>query len=126
MIAKILIGVFIVLLFVAFTIYTVYYFTDFASGCSTKIKFEIFRSMYAIVPNHWDLYDGWVSYHDPDERNYSCCFSWFDTIRYLLWKLRMDISHETDRENEEKAKLLAAFQRDIERFKKEGERQCRK
>lgn len=91
------------------------WYKDAKSGCCGKIKFRQFQSFYAINPKRWSLGSNFVSYCGDN-----LYFSMLDTIRYQLWKKKIDEEELKRYNNRHFTRVLARLQNDIDEYRKEN------
>lgn len=81
-----------------------------------KIPFSHFKKMYYINPDKWWLMDDKVCYDD----THTLYFSFLDTVRYMVFKDKLDKDEIEEVKNEQMVNLYQEFQKDIDKYRDEN------
>lgn len=119
--------VFLGLLLSAYLIYYFGFYKNWLYGCSGKISFKSFKAFYAMNPELWTLYDGYVEYTKYKlnvNGNYyegyisgRLGFNQIDALKYQIWHKKLDKQQEQERITERYKEILDALQDDINAYK---------
>lgn len=109
-------------------VYLIYYFGFYKNwlyGCSGKISFESFKAFYAMNPELWTLWDGYVEYYKyhfngilVDTRvSGRLGFNQIDAVKYQIWRKKLEKQKDQERMTESYKEILNALQDDINTYK---------
>lgn len=123
----------VIKIFMAITlvIAVVFHFIDYVrvnkqAETNVRIKFKHFKDIYYINPDNWGMFqkasdDYWrLMYHPSRRKSYVVTFSYFDWLRFCLWRAikhgrdkRQEKLEAEQRHNQRLAEMLAYVQQDI-------------
>lgn len=96
---------------------------DRKDGCTAKLKFKQFLSLYSVAPEKWTLNVSTVRYRqDPTETfEYTdYYFSVLDTIRYDIFVETMNKNNTDARNRKDLEKAIQCWNRDIREYCKKN------
>lgn len=113
------------IIIVAYSIFYFEFYRDWTYACVGKIKFESFKAFYAMNPEQWSLWDGYVeytkyTYNGPFYDNYisgRLGFNQIDALKYQHWHKKLDKQKEQENTNNQFKEILNALQDDINMYK---------
>lgn len=103
-----------------------FFYTDHGNrkdGCTAKLKFKQFLSLYSVAPEKWTLNMSTVRYrHDPaDTFEYTdYYFSVLDTIRYDIFVETMNRNNTNAQNRKDLEKAIQCWNRDIREYCKKN------
>lgn len=109
-------------------LYALYYFGFYKNwlyGCYGKISFESFKALYAMNPELWTLWDGYVEYTKYQQNGTlfearisgRLGFNQIDALKYQNWRRKLEKQKEQERMTESYQEILNALQDDINAYK---------
>ena len=108
-------------LFVILVAFVTWYFgcySNYKSGCVSKISFQKFLEIFETSHNKISLNKG-CFYYSPDMfgSSYCFCFSILDTFRYEYWRKAREHKLNEDSKNYKMTEIEKAWEKDAERHK---------
>lgn len=117
--------VFLGLFLLAYLIYYFGFYKNWLYGCYGKISFKSFKALYAMNPEFWTLWDGYVEYTKYQDNGTifgtrisgRLGFNQFDAIKYQIWRKKLEKQNDQESMTESYKEILNALQDDINTYK---------
>ncbi len=112
------------------SIYFIYYFAFYRNwiyGCVGKITFKSFKVLYTLNSENWSLWQGYVEYSKRTRKGEfwetrvggRLGFNQIDAIKYQIWRKRLSVQKERERNTQSFKEILNEFQNDINTYGKD-------